>query len=189
MKSYTGGHPLESVVGDIAKERDAALSRAEAAETTLRTIRWHMEPHDPRMATEEDIVNLLREFAQVTEAMYEAQEKAEAAESALAVSQAEARGMNALYDASVKVNETLSKRVAELEARLADEWRPVTGDDLPDDHDEALVTVENEDGYRFVDMAEFTVGGTWWQRVDTGWRELKRVTHWRQLPPPPAATE
>ena len=164
-------------------------ARAEAAETTLRTIRWHMEPHDPRMATEEDIVNLLREFAQVTEAMYEAQEKAEAAESALAVSQAEARGMNALYDASVKVNETLSKRVAELEARLADEWRPVTGDDLPDDHDEALVTVENEDGYRFVDMAEFTVGGTWWQRVDTGWQELKCVTHWRPLPPPPAATE
>jgi len=72
MKSYTGGHPLESVVADIAKERDAALARAEAAE------------------------------------------------SALAVSQAEARGMNALYDASVKVNETLSKRVAELEARLAE---------------------------------------------------------------------
>lgn len=46
--------------------------------------------------------------------------RAEAAESALAVSQAEARGMNALYDASVKVNETLSKRVAELEARLAE---------------------------------------------------------------------
>ena len=85
--------------------------------------------------------------------------------------------------------EAAERRVAELEARLVDEWRPVTGDDLPDDHDEALVTVENEDGYRFVDMAEFTVGGTWWQRVDTGWRELKRVTHWRQLPPPPAATE
>ena len=72
---------------------------------------------------------------------------------------------------------------------LTDEWRPVTGDDLPEDHDEALVTVENDDGYRFVDMAEFTVGGVWWQHVDTGWRELKRVTHWRPLPPPPAATE
>jgi hypothetical protein len=77
-------------------------ARAEAAETTLRTIRWHMEPHDPRMATEEDIVNLLREFAQVTEAMYEAQEKAEAAE----------------------------QRVAELEAQLdAQEWR--SGDEVP----------------------------------------------------------
>ena len=83
--------------------------------------------------------------------------------------------------------EAAERRVAELEA--ANEWRPVTGDDLPEDHDEALVTVENEDGYRFVDMAEFTVGGVWWQRVDTGWQELKRVTHWRPLPPPPAATE
>ena len=82
------------------------------------------------------------------------------------------------------------ERIAEMEAQLAAQaWRPVTGDDLPEDHDEALVTVENDDGYRFVDMAEFTVGGVWWQRVDTGWQELKRVTHWRPLPPPPAATE
>jgi len=82
------------------------------------------------------------------------------------------------------------ERITELEAQLAAHaWRPVTGDDLPEDHDEALVTVENDDGYRFVDMAEFTVGGVWWQRVDTGWQELKRVTHWRPLPPPPAATE
>ena len=86
-------------------------------------------------------------------------------------------------DAAIARAEAAERRVAELEA--ANEWRPVTGDDLPEDHDEALVTVENEDGYRFVDMAEFTVGGVWWQRVDTGWQELKRVTHWRPLPPPP----
>lgn len=89
-----------------------------------------------------------------------------------------------------KVADKNAARVKELEARLVDqEWRPVTGDDLPEDHDEVLVTVENDDGYRFVDMAEFTVGGNWWQRIDEGWRELKRVTHWRPLPPPPAATE
>ena len=96
--------------------------------------------------------------------------------------------------AAIARAEAAEKRVQELEAQLAAQlapqaWRPVTGDDLPEDHDEALVTVENDDGYRFVDMAEFTVGGVWWQRVDTGWQELKRVTHWRPLPPPPAATE
>lgn len=50
--------------------------------------------------------------------------RAEAAENALAVAQAEARGMTALYDASVI---TAEKRVQELEAQLAaQEWRPVT---------------------------------------------------------------
>ena len=82
--------------------------------------------------------------------------------------------------------EGLRGRLDALEATPVETaWRPVTGDDLPEDHDEALVTVENDDGYRFVDMAEFTVGGNWWQRIDEGWRELKRVTHWRPLPPPP----
>lgn len=37
-KSYTGGHPLESVVGDIAKERDAAIARAEAAERRIAEL-------------------------------------------------------------------------------------------------------------------------------------------------------
>ena len=73
-------------------------------------------------------------------------------------------------------------RVAELEARLA--WRPVTGDDLPDDHQEVLITAENEDGYRFTDMAEFTVGGNWWQYRDDAWKEVKRVSGWQPLPSP-----
>ncbi len=166
-------------------------ARAEAAETTLRTIRWHMEPHDPRMATEEDIVNLLREFAQVTEAMYEAQEKAEAAESALAVSQAEARGMNALYDASVKVNETLSKRVAELEARLADEWRPVTGKVPRLNEKILLITDYTEPSISLVHRERHADhNGDVWRQYNGGLFKLNIPERalWRPLPPPPAAT-
>ncbi len=44
--------------------------------------------------------------------------RADKAEDALAVSRAEARGITALYDASIMIKETLRQRVAELETQL-----------------------------------------------------------------------
>ena len=204
-KSYTGGHPLESVVGDIAKERDAALARAEAAERRVAEL-------------EEQLARCLATDHARFYHLWQA--RAEAAERRVAELEAAAHvpddyeyGLESwinqhLYAAYIgaRFSDSVMEQIrnsrltfpeapvyadlAAAQARLAEqEWRPVTGDDLPEDHDEALVTVENDDGYRFVDMAEFTVGGVWWQRVEEGWRELKRVTHWRPLPPPPAATE
>ena len=134
-------------------------ARAEAAETTLRTIRWHMEPHDPRMATEEDIVNLLREFAQVTEAMYEAQEKAEAAE----------------------------RRVAELEAQLAAQaWRPVTEQPIEDGWYDVYAP-DFKDYGEFQDTARWE-RSEWFVYGEpispTHWAKLRPAPT-----PPPAATE
>jgi hypothetical protein len=103
--------------GRLHRALDAALARAEAAETTLRTIRWHMEPHDPRMATEADIVNLLREFAQVTEAMYEAQEKAEAAERRVAELEALLAGWVALKRGAIERREDIPWQALLVEFR------------------------------------------------------------------------
>jgi hypothetical protein len=109
MKSYTGGHPLESVVGDIAKERDAAIARAEAAEREL----------------------------------------------------------------------------AELEARLADEWRPVTEPPGKADWRSGFIVSTESEMVYYAD--EYSKGAWLW---GDGWmKEIEGVTHWRPLPPPPAATE
>jgi hypothetical protein len=51
-KSYTGGHPLESVVGDIAKERDAAIARAEAAERRVAELEARLAGEAWRPVTE-----------------------------------------------------------------------------------------------------------------------------------------
>ena len=54
-KSYTGGHPLESVVGDIAKERDAAIARAEAAERRVAELEAQLAVQAWRPVTEPPI--------------------------------------------------------------------------------------------------------------------------------------
>ncbi len=93
MWSFTGGHPLESVVADIVKERDAALARAEAAEDDLRELR------------ENTLLALGLNPVDVTAGM-------------------EDQSIAYLLGG-------LKQRVAELEARLAEQgWRPVDDLDL-----------------------------------------------------------
>lgn len=71
----------------------------------------------------------------------------------------------------------LNRKIQELEARLADqEWRPVT--EKP---------TENGDYLTWIWSNEYQV-----QTYDNGYwysDDMDPLTHWRPLPPPPAATE
>lgn len=76
-------------------------------------------------------------------------------------------------------------RVTELEARLAEQaWRLVTE---PPTTEEMYLTW---DGYEIKALGYYT----YWEDDSLTWRDefdepVADITHWRPLPPPPAATE
>ena len=85
------------------------------------------------------------------------------------------QGVQRFVDA---VRAPLVRRVAELEARLADEWRPVTEDELP-----AGMLIE----VRFVTVVDEFTGAP---AICTGNPSYRPDGFmWRPLPPLPAATE
>ena len=86
--------------------------------------------------------------------------------------------------ATIKERDELARRVAELEARLADEWRPVT--EKPEKSGHYLAYDADGEQFLFAGVGPYRVA-----RWDGKWNsDLNGLNDcWRPLPPPPTATE
>lgn len=119
-------------------------------------------------------------FNTLTELYSKALSRAEAAEAILSAPDKVIDNMTAVISERIAAE----RRVAELEARLADEWQPVTE---PPTTEEMYLTW---DGYEIKALGYYT----YWEDDSLTWRDefdepVADITHWRPLPPPPAATE
>ena len=165
MKSYTGGHPLESVVGDIAKERDAALSRAEAAERRVAELEAQRDDYHMKWV---DVGFELGQFADDLIAVLKLQ---------LTDNDDEATTLA-----------TIVTRVTELEARLAEaEAQAVDWDWQPTEQEWRPKTERPEHGQHvqiIVDDVEFLIGDGWYG--DGFFFDPRAMFEWRPLPPPPS---
>jgi hypothetical protein len=88
--------------------------------------------------------------------------------------------------------EAAERRVAELEARLADEWRPVTGKVPRLNEKILLITDYTEPSISLVHRERHADhNGDVWRQYNGGLFKLNIPERalWRPLPPPPAATE
>jgi hypothetical protein len=154
--SWTGANPSLETLADVIQQRDAALSRAEAAENERDALR----ALSIRVEFGGTIYNFDKALAAIP-------------------------GGASIDSITVKIDDmklvAAEKRVAELEARLADEWRPVTEPPIEegeywgwDAHDGVFITHYNPDRDYDDDWAWSDWSG-----------EMIPVDMWSPLIPPP----